>query len=153
MPEILIVDAPIPDKMRQLVRFHLSSVPQLISVLQIYNDSSPYRSGIKTIARSTVKALYNLFPAIDKDSPPMTGEQVRQYVRQRVQELLSNMSFLNGTPDDKVRLSPIQRPILMLFHRETSLILHTPPSAPSASTVSILAPTNLVSVSLSDSMK
>ena len=152
MPEASIVDAPIPDDMCRLVHFHLSSLPWL-TILQIYNDSSPYRSGIKTIARSTVKALYNLFPTINKDSPSMTGERVRQHVCERVQELLSDMSFLNGASDDKVCLSAIQRPILMPFRRETSPILRTPPSVPSVSTVSILALTNLVSVSLSDSVK
>jgi len=153
MLEASIVDAPIPDDMCRLVYFHLSSLPRLISILQIYNDSSPYQSSIKTIARSTVTALYNLFPAINKDSPSMTGEQVQWHIREHVQELLSDMSFLSGALDDKVCLSPIQRPILMLFHRETLPIFRTPPSVPSVSTVSILALTNLVSVSLSNSVK
>ena len=57
---------------------------------------------MKTIVQSLIKNQYSLYPSVNDPGAPSSPHAIKEFVRSRVQDLLSGMSFLRGPLDAKV---------------------------------------------------
>lgn len=110
--------------------------------MQLFNESSAFRSMVKTIARSLIKDQYRLYPGANDPGAPTSFEGVKAFIKNRVNNelLCGDMPFLKGPPDERVRISFFSYMILslILYYREMCRISLMLPLLPSAAHVSMI---------------
>lgn len=126
----------------------------VLKIFQLFNEASSLRSAVKSIARSLVKEKYHLYPGANDTNAPVGTEPIKNYVRNRVNnELLSNMSFLKGPPDEHVSKYSRRMSQSLTLYRGMRHILLTLRSLQYAAPVSMTAPNTSLSFILGVSMR